>query len=75
MHGGQMVLWIPREGRIPPLKRSNDDLDAQDARGGGHLSAQCLRSTTNHSHKGRGQTAKMLTQATAPTSLSPKEVE
>jgi len=70
-----MVLWIPREGRIPPLKRSNDDLDVRDARGDGQLGAQCLRSTTNYSHKGRDQMAETLPQATAPTSLSLKEVE
>jgi hypothetical protein len=75
MHGGQMVLWMPREGRMPPLKRSNDDLDVRDARGVGHHGALHLRSTTDHVHEGRDQTAETLTQATAPISLSLKEVE
>jgi hypothetical protein len=69
-----MVLWMPRAGWMPPLKRSNDDLDVRDARGIGHHGAPRLRSTTNHVHRGRDQTAETLTQATTPTSLSLKEV-
>jgi hypothetical protein len=43
--------------------------------GCGHHGAPRLRSTTDHVHEGRDQTAETLTQATAPTSLRLKEVE
>jgi hypothetical protein len=46
-----MVLWMPRARRMPPLKRSNDDLDVRDARGVDHHGASCLRSITNHVHR------------------------
>ena len=69
-----MVLWMPRARRRPPLKRSNDDLDVRDARGVGPHGAPRLRSTTNHVHRGRDQTAETLTQVTTPTSLSLNEV-
>ena len=42
--------------------------------GCGHHGAPRLRSTTDHVHKGRDQTAETLTQATTLTSLSLKEV-
>jgi hypothetical protein len=43
--------------------------------GCGLYGAPRLKSTTDHVHEGRDQTAETLTQATAPTSLSLKEVE
>ena len=70
MHGGLLVLWMPREGWRPPVKRSTPDRSARDERGVarreetvchtplalgvGHHGASRLRSTTRRIVGGRG---------------------